>query len=59
VLRQRVIVVDKAQLPLLRVLLFDALHRLLVQRFARRTFEIAEEVDANGGRHRTDGALGR
>ena len=56
VLRQREVVMHEPQFSLQRELFLHALDRLLVQRFARRAFEVAEEVDPDGGGDRTDRA---
>ena len=49
VLRQRKVVVHEPQFSLQRELFLHALDRLLVQRFARRAFEVAEEIDPDRG----------
>ena len=56
VLRQRKVVVHQPEFSLQRELFLHALDRLLVQRLARRAFEVAEEVDPDGGGDRADRA---
>ena len=45
---------NEPQSPLARIFFLDALQRLFVERLTRRAFVVAEDVDPDGGGHRTE-----